>query len=54
MNPMVGTNQKSMIHAQKQMRKECKHTTKENNQTIMEETKRKMNKKDLQKQLEKQ
>lgn len=29
----VGTNQKSMIHTQKQMRKECKHTTKENHWT---------------------
>ena len=51
---MATINQKPTIDTTKPKRKECKHTTKENNQTIMEETKRKMNKKDLQKQLEKQ
>ena len=39
MNPMVTTNQNSTIDRQKLERKNHKHTTKENHQTRMEETK---------------
>ena len=40
MNPMVTTNQKPTIDTQKLRRKELKHTTKENHQITMGETKR--------------
>ena len=40
MNHMVTTNQKPTKDTQKLERKELKHTTKENNQTTREETKR--------------
>ena len=40
MNPMVTTNQKPTIDAQKVERKEHKHTTKANHQNTREEIKR--------------
>ena len=40
MNPMVTTNQKPTIDAQKLTRKEHKHITEKNNQTTREETNR--------------
>ena len=51
---MVIINQKHTINSQKPKRKELKHTTKENNQTITGETKRRRNelKKKLQEQME--
>ena len=39
MEPMVTTNQKFTVDAQKLQRKECKDTTKENHQIMREETK---------------
>jgi len=50
-NPMVTTNQKSIINAQKIKRKESKHNTKDGHQTTREESKRR-NRKELQKQPE--
>ena len=44
MNLMVTTNQKPTIDTQKLERKEHEHTTKENDQTTWEETKRKRKK----------
>ena len=39
MNPMVTTNQKPTVDKQKKERKEHKHTTKENHQTVREKLK---------------
>ena len=43
-NPMVATNQKPTTDTKKLGRKEHKHTTKENHQTIRKETKRRAEK----------
>ena len=52
MNLMIATNQRPVIDTHTKKRKESKHNTKDSNQIKREESKRRRNKKELQKQHE--